>query len=182
MERFLILFPMLHSSPPPSSSAINSLGHLMGGSSQVFGSSSSLHGGFNLGLKDEIKLHVSSSQLEAHRHLLSDSENNEIRAPGKKEKKVRKPRYAFQIKSQVDILDDGYRWRKYGRKAVKNNKFPRGSFTLYWCCLLYFHLKLWKGSSSYLGTESHRRYSLAALVTYPSFDFGVIKHIDLLLW
>ena len=46
---------------------------------------------------------------------------------GKKkgEKKVRKPRYAFETKSQVDILDDGYRWRKYGQKAVKNNKFPR---------------------------------------------------------
>ena len=43
----------------------------------------------------------------------------------KGEKKVRKPRYAFQTRSQVDILDDGYRWRKYGQKAVKNNKFPR---------------------------------------------------------
>ncbi|KAI5679394.1 hypothetical protein M9H77_10344 [Catharanthus roseus] len=42
------------------------------------------------------------------------------------DKKVRKPRYAFQTRSQVDILDDGYRWRKYGQKAVKNNKFPRG--------------------------------------------------------
>uniref|UniRef100_A0A803PI46 WRKY domain-containing protein n=1 Tax=Cannabis sativa TaxID=3483 RepID=A0A803PI46_CANSA len=39
-------------------------------------------------------------------------------------KKARKPRYAFQTRSQVDILDDGYRWRKYGQKAVKNNKFP----------------------------------------------------------
>lgn len=43
----------------------------------------------------------------------------------KGEKKVRKPRFAFQTRSQVDILDDGYRWRKYGQKAVKNNKFPR---------------------------------------------------------
>ncbi|KAI5600871.1 hypothetical protein BDE02_01G054000 [Populus trichocarpa] len=41
------------------------------------------------------------------------------------EKKIRKPKYAFQTRSQVDILDDGYRWRKYGQKAVKNNKFPR---------------------------------------------------------
>ncbi|WOL11425.1 hypothetical protein Cni_G20187 [Canna indica] len=131
MEGFPILFPTQHSSPPPppSSSAINSLGYLMGGSSQVFGSSSSsLHGGFNLGLKDEINLLVSSSQLEPHRHLLSDSENNEMRAPRKKEKKVRKPRYAFQTRSQVDILDDGYRWRKYGQKAVKNNKFPRSYY------------------------------------------------------
>jgi len=43
----------------------------------------------------------------------------------KGEKKERRPRYAFQTRSQVDILDDGYRWRKYGQKAVKNNKFPR---------------------------------------------------------
>lgn len=41
------------------------------------------------------------------------------------EKKKRRQRYAFQTRSQVDILDDGYRWRKYGQKAVKNNKFPR---------------------------------------------------------
>ncbi|XP_062182996.1 probable WRKY transcription factor 75 [Phragmites australis] len=49
---------------------------------------------------------------------------------GKKkgEKKERRPRYAFQTRSQVDILDDGYRWRKYGQKAVKNNKFPRSYY------------------------------------------------------
>lgn len=41
------------------------------------------------------------------------------------QKKAKKPRFAFQTRSQVDILDDGYRWRKYGQKAVKNNKFPR---------------------------------------------------------
>lgn len=46
-------------------------------------------------------------------------------AKRKGEKKERRPRYAFQTRSQVDILDDGYRWRKYGQKAVKNNKFPR---------------------------------------------------------
>ncbi|CAL1391402.1 unnamed protein product [Linum trigynum] len=46
----------------------------------------------------------------------------------KGEKKVKKPRYAFQTRSQVDILDDGYRWRKYGQKAVKNNKFPRSYY------------------------------------------------------
>ncbi|RLM45239.1 hypothetical protein C2845_PMPSC048918 [Panicum miliaceum] len=46
----------------------------------------------------------------------------------KSEKKERRPRYAFQTRSQVDILDDGYRWRKYGQKAVKNNKFPRSYY------------------------------------------------------
>lgn len=43
----------------------------------------------------------------------------------KSEKKIRKGRFAFETRSQVDVLDDGYRWRKYGQKAVKNDKFPR---------------------------------------------------------
>lgn len=34
-------------------------------------------------------------------------------------------RFAFQTRSEEDILDDGYRWRKYGQKSVKNSKFPR---------------------------------------------------------
>ncbi|XP_019180913.1 PREDICTED: probable WRKY transcription factor 75 isoform X2 [Ipomoea nil] len=51
-------------------------------------------------------------------------------AAGKKkgEKKMKKARFAFQTRSQVDILDDGYRWRKYGQKAVKNNRFPRSYY------------------------------------------------------
>ncbi|XVE74744.1 hypothetical protein DITRI_Ditri12bG0042400 [Diplodiscus trichospermus] len=53
----------------------------------------------------------------------------EVKVGKKKgDKKIRKPRYAFQTRSQVDILDDGYRWRKYGQKAVKNNKFPRSYY------------------------------------------------------
>jgi hypothetical protein len=42
-----------------------------------------------------------------------------------KKKKASKPRFAFQTRSENDILDDGYRWRKYGQKAVKNSKNPR---------------------------------------------------------
>jgi hypothetical protein len=40
-------------------------------------------------------------------------------------KKVSRPRFAFQTRSANDILDDGYRWRKYGQKAVKNSAHPR---------------------------------------------------------
>ncbi|CAN4079084.1 unnamed protein product [Withania somnifera] len=46
----------------------------------------------------------------------------------KGDKKLKKPRFAFQTRSQVDILDDGYRWRKYGQKAVKNNNYPRSYY------------------------------------------------------
>ncbi|KAL5717484.1 putative WRKY transcription factor 75 [Ranunculus cassubicifolius] len=43
-------------------------------------------------------------------------------------KKARTPRYAFETRSLVDILDDGYRWRKYGQKSVKNNIHPRSYY------------------------------------------------------
>ncbi|XP_022850017.1 probable WRKY transcription factor 28 isoform X2 [Olea europaea var. sylvestris] len=43
----------------------------------------------------------------------------------KVEKKKREPRFAFKTKSEIDNLEDGYRWRKYGQKAVKNSPFPR---------------------------------------------------------
>lgn len=46
------------------------------------------------------------------------------------QKKQKEPRFAFMTKSQVDHLEDGYRWRKYGQKAVKNSPFPR-YFTIY---------------------------------------------------
>lgn len=38
---------------------------------------------------------------------------------------VREPRIVVQTTSEVDILDDGYRWRKYGQKVVKGNPNPR---------------------------------------------------------
>lgn len=44
---------------------------------------------------------------------------------GKGEKRQRQPRFAFMTKSEIDHLEDGYRWRKYGQKAVKNSPFPR---------------------------------------------------------
>ncbi|GAB2269676.1 WRKY Transcription Factor [Dionaea muscipula] len=47
-----------------------------------------------------------------------------------KNKYSRRHKYAFHTRSQVDILDDGYRWRKYGQKTVKNNRFPRYVYIL----------------------------------------------------
>lgn len=40
------------------------------------------------------------------------------------DKEITKHRYLFHTRSQIDIMDDGYQWRKYGEKLVKNNKFP----------------------------------------------------------
>lgn len=49
-------------------------------------------------------------------------------AKKKNQKRQKEPRFAFMTKSEVDHLDDGYRWRKYGQKAVKNSPFPRSYY------------------------------------------------------
>jgi hypothetical protein len=51
---------------------------------------------------------------------------------------VREPRVVVQTMSDIDVLDDGYRWRKYGQKVVKGNPNPRcvlatALFTTYYC-------------------------------------------------
>nr|XP_043612693.1 probable WRKY transcription factor 56 [Erigeron canadensis] len=79
----------------------------------------------------------------------------------KGEKKIKKPKCAFQTRSQVDILDDGYRWRKYGQKAVKNNKFPRSYYrcTYQGCNVKKQVQRLSKDEgvvvTTYEGTHSH---------------------------
>uniref|UniRef100_A0ACD5T8A5 Uncharacterized protein n=1 Tax=Avena sativa TaxID=4498 RepID=A0ACD5T8A5_AVESA len=49
-------------------------------------------------------------------------------AGGARGRKATRPRFAFQTRSENDVLDDGYRWRKYGQKAVKNSAFPRSYY------------------------------------------------------
>lgn len=38
------------------------------------------------------------------------------------------PRYAFKTRSETDVLEDGYKWRKYGRKIVKSSPHPRSYY------------------------------------------------------
>ncbi|CAK9860425.1 unnamed protein product [Sphagnum jensenii] len=67
-----------------------------------------------------------------------DEENEEIQSPELKKptnktrkkgpKRVREPRYAIQTRSDIEIMEDGYKWRKYGQKAVKNSPNPRSYY------------------------------------------------------
>uniref|UniRef100_A0A803PQ04 WRKY domain-containing protein n=1 Tax=Cannabis sativa TaxID=3483 RepID=A0A803PQ04_CANSA len=61
----------------------------------------------------------SSSHLGGHNtgeNVQSGQERREVRE-----------RVAFKIKSEIEILDDGFKWRKYGKKMVKNSPNPRFS-------------------------------------------------------
>lgn len=122
---------MLFPCPPSSSYTLPSSGLMNNGqSSNAF-----------LGLKPS-----NNDNMDHLHHHDDDDDDDEDRVKGddqasvkkKGEKKAKKPKYAFQTRSQVDILDDGYRWRKYGQKAVKNNKFPRFLFLLSSSIYLFF--------------------------------------------
>ncbi|KAF5193333.1 Wrky transcription factor, partial [Thalictrum thalictroides] len=63
---------------------------------------------------------------EAKKWKKESSENEVISASGSRT--VREPRVVVQTTSDIDILDDGYRWRKYGQKVVKGNPNPRSYY------------------------------------------------------
>lgn len=114
MESYPVLFPMYPSSSLSSSASFVRFPNVIAAHS--FGSGSPDAG-------DASKL--SGSAYGGGDRAPKDGSEEKI----KKEKKARRPRFAFQTQSQVDVLDDGYRWRKYGQKAVKNSKFARYSTT-----------------------------------------------------
>nr|AHC54607.1 WRKY2 [Chrysanthemum x morifolium] len=62
-----------------------------------------------------------------HDHHLEVSGMNKMKK-FKSRRKVREPRFCFKTMSDVDILDDGYKWRKYGQKVVKNTQHPRSYY------------------------------------------------------
>ncbi|KAG8082337.1 hypothetical protein GUJ93_ZPchr0014g46921 [Zizania palustris] len=63
-----------------------------------------------------------SDELERKRRKLESCAAIEMSTASRA---VREPRVVIQTTSEFDILDDGYRWRKYGQKVVKGNPNPR---------------------------------------------------------
>ncbi|CAM8904643.1 unnamed protein product [Rhodiola kirilowii] len=60
-----------------------------------------------------------------------DGNNKKITSTGvvvKVRRKLREPRFCFQTRTDIDVLDDGYKWRKYGQKIVKNSLHPRSYY------------------------------------------------------
>ncbi|KAK4492665.1 hypothetical protein RD792_003485 [Penstemon davidsonii] len=70
-----------------------------------------------------------NEEHEEEGHNKTKKENKlKPKKTSQKKKKEREPRFAFMTKSEVDHLEDGFRWRKYGQKAVKNSPFPRSYY------------------------------------------------------
>ncbi|CAH9106702.1 unnamed protein product [Cuscuta europaea] len=60
----------------------------------------------------------------------NNNEGKKVQAATGYNKSKRKypARVAFHTRSTEDILDDGYKWRKYGQKIVKNTTHPRSYY------------------------------------------------------
>ncbi|KAL6503328.1 hypothetical protein OROGR_025251 [Orobanche gracilis] len=66
--------------------------------------------------------------VEEEEELDRKKTRERLKPKKKSTKRQREPRFAFMTKSEIDNLDDGFRWRKYGQKAVKNSPFPRSYY------------------------------------------------------
>uniref|UniRef100_A0A0E0HAG2 WRKY domain-containing protein n=1 Tax=Oryza nivara TaxID=4536 RepID=A0A0E0HAG2_ORYNI len=58
-----------------------------------------------------------------------ENENTMMRYESEEKMRARvNGRIGFRTRSEVEILDDGFKWRKYGKKAVKNSPNPRNYY------------------------------------------------------
>ncbi|CAL5331744.1 unnamed protein product [Camellia sinensis] len=80
------------------------------------------------GLGDMRPILESASSIASTSQSVGNEGIKEDTRRGSRGKKAARPRFAFQTRSEDDILDDGYRWRKYGQKSVKNNTHPRSYY------------------------------------------------------
>ncbi|CAH1434194.1 unnamed protein product [Lactuca virosa] len=74
------------------------------------------------------QLHKPLKQCMESKRTKVDGDDERKTLKKKKKKKEREARFAFMTRTEIDHLDDGYRWRKYGQKAVKNSPFPRSYY------------------------------------------------------
>lgn len=58
-------------------------------------------------------------------HWLNRNVEPKVSETASSQKTMTESRIIVQTTSEVDLLDDGYRWRKYGQKVVKGNPNPR---------------------------------------------------------
>ncbi|CAN6329185.1 unnamed protein product [Urochloa humidicola] len=67
---------------------------------------------------------------ESRPHEVDDADNESERRNIQisSQRTLSEPKIIVQTTSEVDLLDDGYRWRKYGQKVVKGNPHPRSYY------------------------------------------------------
>ncbi|XP_054778645.1 WRKY transcription factor 28-like isoform X2 [Prosopis cineraria] len=96
-----------------------------GGETPVLTQNSSLSSSSDHGAEEDSGKNTVDDHSQAKGEEEAERSKKGKKGKKKGEKKEKEPRFAFMTKSEVDQLEDGYRWRKYGQKAVKNSPYPR---------------------------------------------------------
>nr|KYP69362.1 putative WRKY transcription factor 51 [Cajanus cajan] len=72
---------------------------------------------------------TSSDATHGFADATSTINNMKCKSDGNKRKKEEVSQsVTFRTRSQLEIMDDGYKWRKYGKKTVKNSPNPRNYY------------------------------------------------------
>lgn len=82
----------------------------------------------NVKREPEVAEEGALADMDPDFHTNTDKKPSKIVVRKKGQKRTREARVALVTKSEVEHLEDGYRWRKYGQKAVKNSPFPRSYY------------------------------------------------------
>ncbi|KAG8051511.1 hypothetical protein GUJ93_ZPchr0001g30456 [Zizania palustris] len=103
-----------HSAPPPAAAA-----------DYKNGDGESME---RISLREAGAVRSSSSGLSSHGKIDKTGAAPASDDGGLPRTKSKGSKIAFKTRSEVDVLDDGYRWRKYGKKMVKNSPNPRNYY------------------------------------------------------
>ncbi|GMH12386.1 hypothetical protein Nepgr_014227 [Nepenthes gracilis] len=75
--------------------------------------------------------HLRYHANQVHDYVDASSSHDGVRSgdnSGGQETRQVRERVAFRTKSEVEILHDGFKWKKYGKKTVKNSPNPRNYY------------------------------------------------------
>ncbi|KAJ6847251.1 putative WRKY transcription factor 48 [Iris pallida] len=108
--------------PDPASLPLDSTSEITTANLPTTPNSSSISSSSDEAAKPEATAAEEEAEIEKEKKQTKEATKK------KGQKRPREPRVAFMTKSEVDHLEDGYRWRKYGQKAVKNSPFPRSYY------------------------------------------------------
>ncbi|XP_051214808.1 probable WRKY transcription factor 4 [Lolium perenne] len=130
-----------------------------------------------------------SSDSEEENNDEAGAENGDAGAVNANKRHVPAPaqRIIVQTTSPVDLLDDGYRWRKYGQKVVKGNPHPRSYYKCtYQGCDVKKHIERCSQEptaviTTYEGKHSHdvpaaRNSSHASVASANASSSGSLVH------
>eukprot|EP00249_Psilotum_nudum_P006450 c19775_g1_i1 orf=57-1118(+) len=117
--------------------------------------------------KEDERLQIVKQEQKGHPSV------SEAKKRNKTSQNERLPKLAIMTRSEIDIIDDGYRWRKYGQKAVKNTPYQR---SYYRCtnkqCSVKKHVERYALDSAYVmttyrGIHSHPSQAAMQVVHRP---------------